>query len=154
MDVGDRHGNGQDGTHRSHDDTKKPGSFGGPSYKILKKNIGFHWKGDKNRSDFFENLMKIDLRHRQGRFESEELQSRNLDESSQAMLIPGTGGKAAEGTFRWKRSTLERPERDFVENCSVRIVKCKVFQGQEALFEGCTFQMWRARRPQAKQTRR
>ena len=93
--------------------------------------------------------MKIYLRHRQGRFESEELQSRNLDESSQAVLIPGTGGKAAEGTFRWKRNTFERPEGDFVENCSVRIVKCKVFQGQEALFEGCTFQMWRARRPQA-----
>ena len=73
---------------------------------------------------FFENLMKIDLRHRQGRFESEELQSRNLDESSQAKLIPGTGGKAAEGTFRWKRSTFERPERDFVENCSAEIVKC------------------------------
>ena len=107
MDVGDRHGNGQGGTHRSHDDTKKPGSFGGPSYKILKKNIGFHWKGDKYRSDFFENLMKIDLRHRQGRFESEELQSRNLDESSQAMLIPGTAGEAAEGIFIGNGALLE-----------------------------------------------
>ena len=98
--------------------------------------------------------MKIDLRHRQGRFESEELQSRNLDESSQAILIPGTGGKVADGTFRWKRSTLERPEKDFVQNCSAKIIKCMVFQRQEALFERCTFQMWRARRPQANKTGR
>ena len=40
MDVCDRHGNGQDGTHRRQDDTKKPGSFGGPSYDILVKK---HW---------------------------------------------------------------------------------------------------------------
>ena len=154
MDVGDRHGNGQDGTHRRHDGTKKPGSFGGPSYDILIKNIGFHWKRNKNRSEFYQNLMKIDLWHRQGRFESEELQSRNLDESSQAMLIPGTGGKAAEGTFRWKRSTFERHWWYFEKSCSTEVVKCRVFQIQDALFERCTFQMWRARRPQAKKTGR
>ena len=154
MDVGDRHGNGQDGTHRRQDDTKKPGSFGGPSYDILVKNIGFHWKRNKNRSEFYQNLMKTDLWHRQGRFENEELQRRNLDKSSQAMWVTGTAGEAAEGTFRWKRSTFERPEGDFVENCSAEIVKCKVFRGQEALFEGCAFQMWRARHRQTKTGRR
>ena len=134
MDVRDRHAHGQDGTHQRHDDTEKRGSFEGPNYDISKKNIG--------------------LRHRQGRFESEELRSRNLDESSQAMSIPGTAGETAEGSFRWKRNTFEKPEGDFVKNCSVRIVKYTVFRGQGGLFEGCTFQMWRARGPQAKKTRR
>ena len=54
--------------------------------------------------------MKINLRHRQGRFENEELRSRNLDESSHAMSIPGTAGEAAERTVRWKRNTFERPK--------------------------------------------
>ena len=133
---------------------KNKGHLGAPVIRFWRKTLVFIGKETRIGLIFFENLMKIDLRHRQGRFESEELQSRNLDESSQAMWIPRTAGEAAEVTFRWKRSTLERPERDFVENCSARIVKCRVFQGQEALFEGCTFQMWRARRPQANKTGR
>ena len=34
------------------------------------------------------------------------------------MSIPGTAGEAAESTFRWKRTTFENSNGDFVENCS------------------------------------
>ena len=50
--------------------------------------------------EIYKNLMKIDLRNRQGRFESEALRIQNLTKSSQVMSIPGTAGEAAEATFR------------------------------------------------------
>ena len=134
MDVGDRHGNGQDGTHRRQDDTKKPRSFGGPSYDILKKNIGFHWKRNKNRSEFYQNLMKIDLRHRQSRFENEELRNRNLDESSQAMSIPGTAGEAAEAFFSLETGPFWKAAGGFCGKMLSRICKMQSFS-----LKGSTF---------------
>ena len=44
------------------------------------------------------------------------------------------------------------PKRDFMKNCSAEFVKLKVSRGQEALFEGCTFPMWRPCRPQTKKS--
>ena len=53
--------------------------------------------------EIYKNLMKNDLRSRQGKFKSEVLRIQNLTKSSQAMSIPGTAGEAAEDTFRSKR---------------------------------------------------
>jgi hypothetical protein len=85
---------------------------------------------------------------------TEVLRIQNLTKSSQAMSIPRIAGEAAEATFRWKRSTFEWGLGYCEKNCSSEFVKCRVFQVQEALFEGCTFPMWPPCRPQTKKTGR
>ena len=98
---------------------------------------------------FFENRKKIDLRWMRGEFGSQTLGSRRHVKSSLAMPRPGTAGDAAEGSFLWKRSTLESSRGGFVKSCSAKVIKSKLFRGQEAHFEECTFTKSRACRPQA-----
>ena len=100
---------------------------------------------------FCKSRKKIDLRNRQGGFQSKALRSQHLAKSSQAMPIPGTAGEAAESTFRWKRSTFESSRGGVVKHCSTAFVKRKVSRGQEALFEECTFPMWSPCRPETTQ---
>ena len=82
------------------------------------------------------------------------LRIQNLTKSSQAMSIPRIAGEAAEATFRWKRSTFEWGLGYCEKNCSSEFVKCRVFQVQEALFEGCTFPMWPPCGPQTNKSGR
>ena len=122
----------------------------------LRKPLVFFGCGNKSCPGinfFFENRKKIDLRRRQGEFGSQTLGSRRRVKSSLAMPRPRTAGDAAEGTFLWKRSTLESSGGGFVKSCSAKVIKSKLFRGQEAHFEECTFTKSRACRPQTKKSR-
>ena len=84
--------------------------------------------------------------------ESKAPRNQNRAKSSQAMPIPGTAGEATESAFLWKRETFESSKGRFAENCSAEFVKSMVFRSQQALFEGCTFPMWRPCRPQTQKS--
>ena len=74
----------------------------------------------------------------------------NLHWRCQGQELPVTPRKAL---FFGNGALWKAPGGGVVKNCSTEFVKSKVFRWQEAHFEGCTFPMWRACRPQTKKSR-
>ena len=96
----------------------------------------------------FLNLDKIDCQKPGADLSTRELGIPNLDKSSQAEQRPSAGTKCEKNAFPHKRGTPEITERHFLEISSIKIARTKVFHGQEALFEGCSFPMWFFRGPE------
>ena len=95
----------------------------------------------------YENVMKIDLRNRQGRFGSEALRILlpNLRRRCQYQELSGRPRRplsVENGTLLKSRDGILK------RTAQPNLQTCNVFRVQEAFFEGCTFPMWPPCRPQ------
>ena len=64
------------------------------------------------------------------------------------MPVPSASTKDEKAAFSCKRGTFESSRGGFVEDSSTKIVKTRVFLGQEALFEERSFPMSLFHRPE------